>query len=87
MQKLPGGAAEAIGERTHFERGFAKGFAEGFVIGWREGRREVVLEQLAFKFGKVSTRSRRKFQQLRNGEIDRIAFDLLNVQKLEELGL
>ena len=83
MQKTIYDVAEELGEK----RGLEKGRSEGRSEGRMEGRRELLLEQLETKFGALSSRSRRRFQQLGDEELDRLARDLLKAQKLGDLGL
>ena len=87
MQKTIYDEAEELGEKRGLEKGLKKGLTEGLMEGRREGRRELLREQLETKFGTLSSRSRRKFQQLGDEELDRLACDLLKAQKLSDLGL
>ena len=77
----------AQGRREGRREGREEGREEGRIEGRLEGQREMVLEQLAFKFGPLPAETRAAVEALTEPQINELAVRILTAQTLAELGL
>ena len=70
--------------RLYFGQGRAAGVVEGRTEGWTEGRLEIILKQLATRYGAVSEVIEARVRAAGHTELDGIAERLLTARTIEE---
>jgi hypothetical protein len=79
--------SEKFGRKIGMKIGLEAGLQAGREEGRLEGRRELLLDQLAVKFGPLSAEARARVNALASEELDRVGRALLTALTLQDLGL
>ena len=75
---------ELLGKEA-YDRGFARGFARGFEMGKVEGKREVLLRQLALRFGTLPDSVWERVGGAGSEDLERWAERILDATSLDDV--
>ena len=70
--------------RRYFGEGKAEGRTEGRMEGKTEGRVEIILKQLALRFGPLPDATQTRVRSAQDAQLDAVAEQVLTAQTLEE---
>jgi hypothetical protein len=75
---------ELLGKES-YDRGFARGFARGFEMGKVEGKREVLLRQLALRFGTLPESVKARVDGAGSEDLERWVVRILDAVSLDDV--